>query len=282
MSLRITKNLKLTGAAGAAAALALGTIAAPALAASHDLSYLCDTLGPTNATLDVGTIPATMVAGQTSTRTMHMVVHLDQTQTGAAQSFGTSVNGKAVASGANNTFPFKLIIPDTAIPQTTGATMDVPANGPGTIRPLKAGTWTVTAGDMVATLNLSGGVGGTQTLTPNCLAPTDSTANFGTITVSKDKTKSAVSASYSKATKAAHGKAKVTSHFGLKPTGKVKFTLKKGTHAIKSISSTLNKKGVAKATFKGVKAKGKYSIVGKYAGDHDLKGSHGSGTFTVS
>ncbi len=105
--------------------------------------------------------------------------------------------------------------------------------------------------------------------------------HFGTITVSKDKTTTATSADYNATKNIATGKAKVKSHFGLKPTGSVKFTLKKGTHKIKTLSGKLNKKGIAKVSFKGVKAKGKYSITGKYTGNKALKGSSGKATFAV-
>ncbi len=277
MSLRITKNLKLTGAAGAAA-LAIGSLASPALAASQHITYTCDVLGPTDVSLNPGSIPATMVAGQTSKRTMHMVVHLDAVQTGTAKTFGDSVDGTAVATGANKTFPFNMTIPNQSIPSS--GTMDVSASGPGKIRPLQAGTWTVKAGDMVATLTLHGTSDTTVPL--NCVAPTDSTTHYGTIAVSKDKTTTAVTASYAAAKDIATGKAKVKSHFGLKATGKVNFILKKGTHKIKTLSGAVNKKGIAKVQFKNVKSKGNYSITGKYLGDHNLKGSSGKDTFTVS
>ena len=58
-------------------------------------------------------------------------------------------------------------------------------------------------------------------------------------------------------------------------TGKVKFTLKKGTKPVKSITAKL-KKGKASAAFKHVSAKGKYSIIGKYTGSASLKGSSGN------
>ena len=62
----------------------------------------------------------------------------------------------------------------------------------------------------------------------------------------------------------------------------MKFSLKKGTKVVKTIKSKLNKKGIAKAQFKGVKAKGKYKIVGKYLGNPSLKASAGtSNTFKV-
>ena len=63
---------------------------------------------------------------------------------------------------------------------------------------------------------------------------------------------------------------------------KVKFTLKKGTHVVKTLKTSLNKKGIAMAQFKHVSKKGKYSITGKYLGSAALKTSSGKDTFTVS
>jgi hypothetical protein len=281
MSLR-TKNLKLVGAAGATLALT-AAMSLPALAATHDLTYTCDApVGSTAVTFDPGTIKSTMVAGQKDRHAMGMVVHLDTGQTALAQGAGDHVRGSADASGASGHLPFAMTFPDTAIPATPGATLDLNLTGTGTIRPLKAGTWTVKAGDMVANLIFSAGGTDTATLQPTCLAPTDSTANLGTITVSKDKTTTVTTASYSAAKKIATGKAKVKSHFGLKPTGKVKFSLKKGTHVLATLSDKVNSKGIALVHFKGVKAKGKYTIIGKYAGNSNLKGSSGSDTFSVS
>ncbi len=89
------------------------------------------------------------------------------------------------------------------------------------------------------------------------------------------------SASYAAKSKVATGKAKVKARYGTVATGSVKFTLKKGTQKIKTISGKLNKKGIAKVAFKGVKAKAEYSIVEKYAGSSTLKGSSDKATFRV-
>ncbi len=60
----------------------------------------------------------------------------------------------------------------------------------------------------------------------------------------------------------------------------MKFTLKKGSKTVKSITAKL-KKGKATAAFKHVKAKGSYSIIAKFKGDAGLKGSSGKATFKV-
>lgn len=272
-----SKNLKLVGALSAAA-LTVGALGAvsPALAAGHDLTYGCTTgspapLGDTASTLDPGAIPAKMSAGQSLKQAMSLVVHLSQAQTGLAQALGTSVNGKVNASGP---LAFKLKIPDTAIPQTPGATMDVTASGKGTITATKVGSFKVNAPTINATLNISGGTS-PVTVTQTCTPPTDGTQTLGTVTVGKDKTKSKVSAS-AKGSKATV-KDKVTSRFGLKATGKVSFTLKKGSKTVKG--SAKIKKGVA--TFSKSLGAGKYSIVATYKGNKNLKGSTGKGSVTV-
>src|SRR6476646_10387702 len=128
--------------------------------------------------IDPGTLPATMVAGQTSSRTMNMVVHLTSGQADLARN--DTVSGTTTATGAAKSFPFKMTIPSQTIPATGAA--DITASGPGKIRPLSAGTWTVKAGDFSVSLTISG-IG---TVPSTCTAPTDTTTHYGTIAVSKD------------------------------------------------------------------------------------------------
>jgi hypothetical protein len=272
-----SKHLKLVGAMGAAA-LTVGAMAAasPALAANHDLTYTCNVLGPTSSTLNPGAIPAKMTAGQSSTRNMTLAVHLNALQTGTAAALGTSVKGTIVADGKGGTVPFSLKIPATAIPQTPGDTMDATATGKGSIVAAKAGTFKVNAGAIAATLKISGGAGGPQTVPQTCTAPTDGTQTLGTVTVAKDKTKSKVSAKVKGSTATVSDK--VTSHFGLKATGKVSFTLKKGSKKVGTAKGKISKKGVAKVSFKHVKS-GKYTVSASYKGNSNLKGSTGKGSF---
>jgi hypothetical protein len=286
MTVRST-HLKAVGVTSAAL-LTIGVLASPAAAVSKNFDYNCPVFaaaGPgedsVNADLDPGSFPAKMVAGQTITNAgATLDVNLDAAQEFLASTFGNSVSGTVVAKGANNTFPFHMVIPATPIPAPP-STLTVHAAGPVKIRPLKAGTWTVKAGDMTATLTVTGGAGGDQTLPVDCTAPTDASVNYGTITVSKDKTTTAATAAYNAKKDIASGKAKVRSHFGLKATGKVVFTLKKGTKKIAKAAGTLNKKGIATHAFKHVKKSGKYSITAKYVGNSALKGSSGKDAFRV-
>jgi hypothetical protein len=276
-----TKHLKLVVGAAGAAALTVGAIAAPALASPHDLTYTCTgtpaDLGPIASTLDPGAIPAAMTAGQSVKRNMSVVVHLSQAQTGLAQALGTSVKGGITSKGP---LAFNLKIPATPIPQEPGATMDATASGTGTITANKAGSLKVNARTIAANLTISGGAA-PITATQSCTPPTDGSQTLGTVTVAKDASKTTTRASYNARKDVATGTAKVQgAKFGLAGTGKVKFTLKKGTKTIKSITATLTK-GSASAPFKNVKAKGNYSISTSFAGDANLKGSSGKDTFTV-
>lgn len=271
MTVRST-HLKLIGAAGAAA-LAIGTVATPAVAASQDINYTCNTLGPTSVGIDPGAIPAKMVAGQKSKRTMKMVVHLKAAQVLLAP--GQTVSGTITSKGAHNTFPFNMTIPSQTLP--TSGPADVKASGPGTIRPLSAGTWTVKAGNIAASLTVSG----LGTLPDSCKAPANSSTHFGTITVSKDKSTTKTGAAYKATKHLVKGKAKVKGHFGLAGSGKVKFILKKGTHKVAATKAKLNKKGVAHVQFKHVTKHGKYSVTAKFPGDKALKKSSGKAKFKV-
>lgn len=292
MSVR-SAHLKLVGAAGAAT-LAVGMVAAPAVAAATTMQYNCPLFAAANGfpgsngqeelvttALDPGTLPTTMVVGQKVTNAdASIVVSLDPFQTGAAATFGTSVSGSLVADGAGGTLAFNMPFSDTAIPQTPGQSMEIDAAGPATIRPTRTGTWTLNAGDMTANLTVSGGPGGTTTVPEACTAPTDGSQALGTITVTKDTTKTTTSAAYSAKKDKATGTAKVKSHYGTKATGKVTFTLKKGKKTVAKATASL-KKGVAKHAFSKVKKSGKYTITAKYAGNSNLKGSSDGASFRV-
>jgi Big-like domain-containing protein len=271
-------TLKLVGALGASA-LTIGALSAPALAAGHDLTYECQILGTTDATLDAGSIPATMTAGQVKKPDTTVVVHLSSDQTTIAGGLGNHVKGSLAAPAKPSKIGLDLTIPKTKI--HAGDPQDITASGKGKIKPTKAGTITLKAGDVAAKLHLTGGPTGPTDADQTCTAPTDSTANLGKIVVSKDKSKTTPSGSYSATKKAASLKAKVKgATFGLAGTGKVKFTLKKGSKSVGSATGKL-KKGVAKVKLKKSLKNGKYTVVAKFKGDAGLKGSSGKGTFKV-
>jgi hypothetical protein len=279
MSLRNT-HLKLVGASSAALLIA-GMAASPALAAPTTVSYTC---GPVvlPITMDPGTLPTSMVAGQKIKQPFaSAVVHLDAQTVAVAQSQGwTSVAGNSTGDGSDGGVVYKLNIAQTALPATPQP-LDLPASGKLTLQPVKAGTYKVFAGTSVAFIQGYDASGPTNSITLPCTPPTDGSNQFGTIAVSKDKTKTAVAATYSAAKKMAKGTAKVKSHFGLKATGKVKFTLMRGTHKVITEKTKLNKKGIAKFMEMGLTKKGTYTLKATYLGSKALKTSSGKTTFKV-
>jgi hypothetical protein len=265
-----SQHLKLAGAVSAAA-LAVSAFAAPALAAPHNIRYNCNkgnpvALGPIDTTVTAAT-PAKLVAGQKSKTKVTVVVHLNNQQTILAQSLGSSVSGKISSKGVD---ALNLKIPATDIPPPPATTFDVTAKGTGTVSSSKVGNIKVTTGTITAVLHLS------VDASSSCKMPSDGTQVLGTTTVTKDKTKSKVSAKVKGST--ATVKDKVKSHFGLKATGKVKFTLKKGHKTVGHAKGKISKKGVAKVSFQHLKSS-KYTVTAKYKGSSNLKGSSGKTSF---
>jgi hypothetical protein len=268
-----SKHLKIVGAVGASA-LAVGTLGvAPALAAGKTMTFQCQApLLATSATLTPAKLPAKMAAGQASTGKMTVVIHLTPTQTTIAGSLGQTVSGKVTAKGEKNTIAYKVSFPSKDI--QSGSSEDITATGKYTVTAPKAGKYTLNAGNLTANLVIDNS--GTDTpVKQSCTPPTDGTQTLGTITVSKAKTKSKVSAS-AKGSKATVSD-KVTSN-GLTATGKVSFSLKKGSKTVKA-SGKLNKKGVA--TISKSLSAGKYSITATYKGNKNVSGSVGTGSVTV-
>jgi hypothetical protein len=298
MTVRST-HLKLIGAAGAAA-LAVGALASPALAAgTASVNYTCNTpLGPAHpsAAYTVANAPAKMAVGQPLSTTA--VFTLDPTTTALAtgtlgwSKFKGTITTKPTASKAG----LSLTFPKTTLGNGAGGSTTANAKGSTLAGSAVKSLFTFALGNLgkvsLTGYDASGAKVGTVDF-PNsdgtfaqCTNDAGSTllkngATPVTTKVVKDTTKTKESASYAAKKKSAASKAKVTSRYGTAATGKVTFTLKKGTHKVKTLSDKVNKKGIAKVVFKGVKAKGKYSITAKYAGSKSLKGSSGKDTFTV-
>jgi hypothetical protein len=297
MTVRST-HLKLIGAAGAAA-LAIGTIASPALAAgTASVSYTCTTpLGDAHpsAVYTVANPPAKMAVGQplatTATFTLDPATTALATGTLGWSKFKGTITTKPSASKAG----LSLTFPKTALGSLGNSTV-AHAKGSTLAGSAVKSSFTFVLGNLgkvsLTGYDSSGKKVGTVDF-PNsdgtfgaCTNDAGSTtlmngATALTTKVVKDSTKTKESASYAAKKKTATSTAKVKSHFGTAATGKVSFTLKKGTHKVKVMTGKINKKGVAKVVFKGVKAKGKYSITAKYAGSKSLKGSSGKDSFTV-
>jgi hypothetical protein len=265
------KHLTIAGAVGAVA-LTVGGLTSPALAASHDITYNCNkgnpaALGPIDTTLTTGAVPAKLVAGQKSKGNVTVVVHLSPQQAALAASLGTSVSGSIKSKGVDS---LNLTIPSQSTTPAGDGTLDVTANGKGTISSAAAGKVKVSTGTINAVLKLS------IDASSSCKMPTDGTQVLGTTTVSKDKSKSKVSGKV-KAKKATVTD-KITSKFGVKATGKVGFTFKKGSKTVKA-SGKISKKGVATVT--KTLTSGKWSVTAQYKGNKGLKGSTGKGSVTI-
>jgi hypothetical protein len=310
MSLRNTKNLKLISAAGAALALT-AAVAAPALAAGEetaDVTYTCSGgLATPTAHYAVNAPPAKMVAGQTVKLGTTSTLTLNPTDSSLAQGAlsdpgpppvqATQFNATIKTKPSNKAVGLNLKTAKTDFGNNGDGSTTATASGKTLLRSAAAGTFTLKLGDIghvhlvgfdssgnkLKTFDFPSSDGSFGPCTNDAGKTTlkDSANDPATIKVVKDSTTTAVTAGYAPAKNQATGTAKVKSHFGLKPTGKVKFTLKKGTHVIKTVTSKLNKKGIAKAAFAGVASHGKYSIVGKYAGNAGLKSSSGKDTFSV-
>jgi hypothetical protein len=240
-----------------------------------------------------------MAAGQTVKVTDASNVTLDADTTTFAhdilnwRKFGGNLTSPTAPSSG-----LTLSIPTTKLNNNGDGTTTALATGSALLRSTKVGTYTVTFGDVAATLqgyNSDGTKNGNALVfdssnpsaLPSC-ANTDGTTtpkntgeNPATVKVVKDKTTTSVSAAFSKAKHRISSTAKVKSHFGLKANGTVKLTLKKGTHTLRSVTTTLNRKGVASATFKSIKKAGKYTVKASYAGSSVLKSSSGSKSVTV-
>jgi hypothetical protein len=300
MSLRSHTNLKLVGAVSVAA-LALGAAAtAPALAAGGStatVNYTCTTpVTPAtpSAVYTVAAAPAKLAVGQPLKTTA--VFTLDAGTTGLAQALGWSKFSGTIASKPSATLAgLSLKFPKTTLGNGTGGSTNAHAKG-STLTGTKVGNFTFTLGDLgdvkLKGFDASGNPGTPATIEfpstgfGKCKNDAGTTqlmsgGNPVTVKVVKDTTKTSESAKYSSKKHAATGKAKVKSTYGSKVSGKVKFTLKKGSKTVKTASGSVNKKGIATASFKSITAKGKYSIIAKYTGSKTLKGSSDKATFKV-
>jgi hypothetical protein len=310
MSVRLTKkNLKLTGAAGAALGLAVA-VAGPAMAAGEftgTTTYNCTVAAPA-VTFAMDTPPAKMAAGQTVKVPDKSDFTLDAGTTTLAQTaLGWSKVGGSVASTPTNAHSgLALTLPKTDLNNNGDGTTTAHATGNALLRSTKVGTYTVNFAKFDAVLQgynadgtkhgdpfiLSDNTNSTPPPSgPACVnldpsgatTPKDAGANPATVTVVKDKTTTKVkSATFSKAKHQIKATTKVASHFGIKATGKVTVLLKRGTKTVDKVTSKLNKKGIATSTFKNVKKAGKYTVKASYKGSSNLKGSKGSKSVTVS
>jgi hypothetical protein len=300
MSVR-TKHLKLVGV-GSAVALAVGAVAAPALAAgTATVDYTCATpLGPAHASAvyNAATAPATMVVGQPLATTGTFT--LDAATTALASSPPLSwskVKGTIKTKPTASRAGLSVAFPKTKLGNGPGSTTVANATGSILAGSAVTNSFTFVLGD-IGKVTLTGFDSSGNKIGSVSFPNTDGTfgqctndagtttlmdgGNPVTTTLVKDASKTAVAAKYVAKKKTTVAVAKVSGKVGHLPgTGKVKFALKKGTHTLKTVSGTLNKKGIAKVAIKKPLVKGKYVVKAKFGGDARLKASSGKDRFTV-
>lgn len=261
----------LAASAAATVALGMGTLA-PAQAAPQDVTFTCSAAGLVRTTIDLGTLPTTMVVGQTIPQATSIVVHLGQQQANLVATYGDKVGGTITNDPSSNPTRELVTFQTTSVPAPP-APFDVPGAGTTWLRFLHAGSPQVAAGNIIATLKVTKtSTGQTTTFPLTCTPPTDGTQNFGTVAVTKATTTTKASGTYKHAKRLLIAKAKVTSQYGSTVTGQVKLTLKKGTRTIGKAIVGLNSRGIATKKFKHV-ATGRYKVIANYLGNADYTAS---------
>lgn len=295
MSVR-SKNLKLVGVGGAAA-LVVGAVAAPALAAgTASVNYTCTITGVGSATpsalYNVASAPATMVVGQPLSTTA--TITLDAGTTALAQAQGwAKIKGTIATKPSASKAGLALKLPKTPVNQTPGGTTDLSGKG-STLAGTKVGDFAFKLGDLglvkltgysasgqkLNTVKFPDG-GNFQPCTNNDgTTPIMDGATAMTTKLVKDASTTTVHAKYLATKKATRAKAHVSGKLGHLPgTGTVRFFLMKGTNTVAKASGKLNKKGIAHVTIKKALASGKYKMKAKYGGDARLKASTGTARF---
>lgn len=288
----------------AATALVLAVVAAPAFATgavSATVAYTCPApFGAAHPALRyvVDQPPGTVVAGQTVRLGTTATFALDAATTHKAQvALGwVALDGTVRTTPTGSRAGLRLSIATTPLANgSTGAT-NAPVSGTTILRATKAGTDTLRLRDLgdlvlhgfdadghpVSSIELpaAGGLG-------SCANDSGATTLIGAtgasvvVKVLRDTTTTTATAAYSPARAQATGTVKVSSRFGLAPTGKAAFTLRKGTHTIATHRVRLGDRGVARARFSNLTRAGRYSIVGTYLGSTALLSSRDKARFAV-
>jgi hypothetical protein len=296
MALR-SKHLSLVGAAGAVA-LTISGLASPAFAAgTAAIDYTCGTqLGDAHASAvyNAADAPAKMAVGQPLATTGTFTLDAGTTALAVTALHWSSVKGTVTTKPTGSKAGLSVKFPKTELGSGPGGTTVADATGSILAGSKVKDSFTFVLGNLGEVVLTGYDAGGNkvgsarfpgaafgQCLNDDTTTPLMDGGTAVTTKTVKDKSKTKESANYAAKKHSATGKAKVKARYGTKVTGKVKFTLKKGTHKVKTIKGKVNKKGIAKVVFKGVKAKGKYSITGKYLGSSTLKKSSDKATFKV-
>lgn len=293
----------LLGAAGAGALVF--AVVGPASAAgelSAAVNYDCSGITvPATFSIDAPAVTS-IVAGQTLKLPQTGTFHLDTGTSAAAPGLlgatTTQIGATVTTAAGGKGVGLNLTIARTPLKNQPDLSTTAPSSGNVLVKSKAAGTYTLKLADIGsakiqgydASNNKTGFVqfpdGGAfgPCVNPDTTTTIMNGSDPATIKVTKDSSKTTVSASYSKTKKKTTATAKVKgAHFGLTGTGKVTFRLKKGTHTLATVKGVkLNSKGIARTVISKTLKHGKYKVVASYGGNAGLKSSTGSDTFSVS
>lgn len=188
------------------------------------------------------------------------------------------VESAVTVDGVTQTVP--LTIPRT----DAGDSGDAVLTATGALAPITGGdpgdTIEVLAGDQNVAMTLFNAAGEGSPFAVPCTPTVGQDLTMGTISVVKAGSTTKVAASYSAKRDKVIGTATVKARNGIAATGQVRFTLKKGTKTLKTVTKAL-RNGKATASFLRVKKTGAYTVVAKYAGSDRVEGSSGKDGFRV-
>lgn len=278
-------------------------LAPPAQAVSGNMVFVCTTpLGDKEfVTVADTNLPDTLPEGQTTPVTVTAKVTIPADVAGAAYNGlgARTVEGTAVVKSTLDGAAVSDInetIPSTPVPASGPLT--VTATGSATPFTGSAGAHVFKAVSYTATLVFKKQDGSealtvNTTCTPKVTTPAQD-LTVDTVTVlapgqpvpppppaTKAATTTKLTAKYARASGKAIVKATVRVADASSAAGRITLVLRRGTRKIKSITATVSSSGAAKAVFKKVTKKGKYTVTGSFAGSATVSPSTGKVTFKV-
>jgi hypothetical protein len=291
MTMRQRRTLRAI-AAGSALGLTAGTVAALGIAgpaaARTTLDFDCTTLiGPQVFPVDLDTnAPAKLPTGSSKNPTVTALLTVPASLADLMRGIGVtdlvgSVSSALTVDGTQR--DVAMSIPKTGAGSAGDAVLT--ATGKlGTITGGAPGSSTVIgASDQVVTIDLLNAAGdvvmGDVAIPCTPVAGQDTTVD--TVEVVKAGSRTNAQATYKGRKDKAVGKAKVRASNGIGVNGKVKFVLKRGKKTVAKKTDGLNKRDIAKVTFKKIRRPGKYKVVAKYLGSDRLKTSKDVARFRV-
>lgn len=291
MTLRHSARARLrTVAAGtvlglaAASASIVGT-ASPASAESLSFDCTVPIVGLQTFTVDIShSAPAQLPTGSTVTPDVTAVLNIPASLAdlmrgllGVEQVEGV-IQSVVSVDGVTQTVPLTIPLTDAgesgdAVLTATGALAPITGGDPGDVIE-------VLAGNQDVAMSLINGEGVPSPFAVPCTPSAGQDLTMGTITVVKAGSGTNVAASYNAKRDKVTGTATVKASNGIATTGQVKFTLRKGTRTLKTVTKAL-RNGKATASFLRIKKKGAYTVVAQYAGSDRVKASSGKDGFRV-